>query len=114
MAPPILLLVAAALAAPTRAERQTVTIGVQLPLTGERAPVGRIIKNAVEMAIERVSAEGGPALAAVFEDDRDQEAGAVAAVRRLVVDRKAPAIVGELFSPFVLASRPIFEENKVP
>src|SRR5256885_347444 len=114
MAPPILLLVAAALAAPTRAERQTVTIGVQLPLTGERAAVGRIVKNAVEMAIERVTAEGGPALAAVFEDDHDQEAGAVAAVRRLAVERKAAAIVGELFSPFVLASRPIVEENKVP
>jgi ABC-type branched-subunit amino acid transport system substrate-binding protein len=105
---------AAALAAPAPIERPTVTIGVQLPLTGERAPVGRIMKNAVEMAIERVGNEAGPVLVAVFEDDHGQEAAAVEAVRRLVVDRKAAAIVGELFSPFVLASRPLVEQNKVP
>src|SRR5256885_670596 len=108
MAPFILALVAASFAAPV--ERQTVTIGVQLPLTGERAPVGRIIKNAVEMAIDRVGKEGGPALVAVFEDDHDQKPGAVEAVRRLVVDDKVAAVVGELFSPLVLASRPLVEE----
>jgi branched-chain amino acid transport system substrate-binding protein len=60
-----------------------------------------------------VNGDGGPVLAAVFEDDHDQEAAAVEAVRRLIVDRKVVAVVGELFSPFVMASRPLVEQTKV-
>ena len=117
MAALIVVLLAAGLGAPAHFERRAVTIGVQLPLTGNRAPVGRIIKNAVEMAIDRLGKEGsaaGPPLAVVFEDDRDQEEGAVEALRRLVADRKVVAVVGELFSPFVLASRPLVEQNEIP
>lgn len=117
MATPILALVAIVLGTPAAPDHKMVTIGVQLPLTGERAPVGRIIKNAVEMAIDRVNKDGnpgGPALTVVFEDDHDREAGAIEAVRRLAVDPKVVAVVGELFSPFVLASRPVVEENRIP
>jgi branched-chain amino acid transport system substrate-binding protein len=96
---------------------EAIKIGVQLPLTGERAPIGRIIRNAVEMAVQDVNRKGGvngAPLVAVWEDSRDSTEGAVRAVRALTGQPQVVAIVGELFSPFVMASRDAVEQAEVP
>lgn len=101
---------------PIRAAEQAIRIGVQLPLTGERAPVGRLIRNSIEMAIEDLNRRGGVngvPMAIIYEDDQDTREGAVEAVRKLARDHQALAIVGELFSPFVLASREVVEQEGV-
>jgi branched-chain amino acid transport system substrate-binding protein len=56
----------------------------------------------------------GAPLAAVYEDDQDTSAGAVEALRKLAVERQVAAVVGELFSPHVLQSRPLVEQAGVP
>ncbi|MBI3988071.1 MAG: ABC transporter substrate-binding protein, partial [candidate division NC10 bacterium] len=61
-------------------EQKVLKVGVQLPLTGQRAGVGEIIKNGIEMAIMDLNREGGvdgALLQAVYEDDQDTRSGAV-------------------------------------
>ncbi len=111
-----LLLVAGIPGAPALAADE-IKIGVQLPLSGERAPVGLTIRKAIEMAVEDVNRKGGikgASLALVWEDSRDSAEGATEAVRTLISQPQVAAIVGELFSPFALASRPAVEQAGIP
>jgi branched-chain amino acid transport system substrate-binding protein len=108
---------AVALGTQTRAGQNAIKIGVQLPLTGERAPVGHIVKNSVELAVRDVNRKGGVGgvpLAVNYEDDHNTELGAVEAIRKLVRDPQVVAVIGELFSPFVIASRELVEQEGVP
>jgi branched-chain amino acid transport system substrate-binding protein len=94
-----------------------IKIGVQLPQSGERARVGLMIRRAIEMAVEDVNRKGGidgVSLVPVWEDSHDSADGAVEAVRRLIGEPRVVAIVGELFSPFALASRPAVEQAGIP
>ena len=99
------------------AGQRAVRIGVQLPLSGERAAVGRTIKSGVEMAVEAVNREGGVGgvpVEVIYEDDQDTEQGAREAVKKLVQDHRVVAVIGELFSRYVMASREIVEQAGVP
>lgn len=113
----LFFLLAMAFGPQTGSAQQAMKIGVQLPLAGERAPVGRIIKRSVELAVEDVNRKGGVngmPLAVIYEDDQNTQPGAVEAVRKLVREHRVVAVVGELFSPFVLASRDLVEQDGVP
>jgi branched-chain amino acid transport system substrate-binding protein len=99
------------------AGQRAMRIGVQLPLSGERAAVGRTIKSGVEMAVEAVNREGGVGgvpVEVIYEDDQDTEQGAREALKKLVQDHRVVAVVGELFSRYVMASREIVEQAGVP
>src|SRR5712691_6936080 len=81
------ILLAMAFGPPAGSAQQAIKIGVQLPLAGERAPVGRIIKGSVELAVEDVNRKGGVngvPLVVIYEDDQNTQSGAVEAVRKLV------------------------------
>jgi branched-chain amino acid transport system substrate-binding protein len=113
----LLVLVSLALGEHAHSATDAITIGVQLPMSGERAVVGRIIRNAIEMAVEEVNRNGGikgTPLQPVYEDSGDSAESAAAAARKLIEDHQVVAIVGELFSPFVLASRDRVEKAGVP
>ena len=100
-----------------RAEQKSIKIGVQAPLSGERAPIGRIIKNSVEMAVEDLNKKGGingVSLEVVYEDDQDTEQGAIEAIKKLVQDPQVVAVIGELFSRFVMASKDLVEQQGIP
>ena len=99
------------------AGQRAMRIGVQLPLSGERAAVGRAIKSGVEMAVEAVNREGGVGgvpVEVIYEDDQDTEQGAREALKKLVQDHRVVAVVGELFSRYVIACRDIVEQAGVP
>jgi branched-chain amino acid transport system substrate-binding protein len=92
---------------------QVVKIGVQLPLTGERAQVGKAMQNGVRMALDALNSQvprDGGTMEVVFEDDGNTKEGALNALKNLIGDPQVVAIIGEIFSPFVLASRPIVEQ----
>jgi branched-chain amino acid transport system substrate-binding protein len=96
---------------------EAIRIGVQLPLSGERAPVGRMIQQAVDLAVGDANKDGGVRgvpLAAIYEDSGTSADGAVAALRRLIQTHRVVAVVGELFSPFAMASREVVEQANVP
>jgi branched-chain amino acid transport system substrate-binding protein len=96
---------------------EAIPIGIQLPLSGERQPVGRMIQQAVEMALADANKDGGvkgAPLRAIYEDSGTSADAAVAAVRRLIERHRVVAVVGELFSPFAMASREVVEQASVP
>jgi len=69
------------------------------------------------MALEDVNRKGGvngTPLGAAWEDSRDSAEGAIAAVRALIAEPQVVAVVGELFSPFVMASREAVEQAGIP
>ncbi len=98
------------------AEPQVVKVGVQLPLTGERAQVGQVMQNGVRMALDAVNTQGamGVRFEPVWADDESTKDGALKAVNRLIHDPQVVAIVGELFSPLVLAGKPLVEQAEIP
>jgi branched-chain amino acid transport system substrate-binding protein len=102
---------------PLWAEQKSIKIGVQAPLSGERAPIGRIIKNSVEMAVEDLNKKvgiNGLSIEVVYEDDQDTESGAVEAIKKLIQDPQVVAVIGELFSRFVMASKDLVEQQGIP
>ncbi|MGH8704016.1 MAG: ABC transporter substrate-binding protein [Burkholderiales bacterium] len=107
----------AAMVRPCAWGAEGIKVGVHLALSGERAPVGRIMRNAVELAVEEVNRTGGinrMPLRPIYEDSGSTPDSAATAARRLVHEHEVVAIVGELFSPFVLASRDVVEGAGVP
>lgn len=109
--------VVAAAVRDVRPAQDSIKIGVQLPLTGERAEVGRAVKSGIAMALEAVNREGGvkgAPLEVIYVDDRNTEQGAIEAVRTLAREHQVVAVIGELFSRFVIASREVVNEEKVP
>lgn len=98
-------------------EQEALKIGVQLPLTGGRAPVGRIIQNGLEMALEAINLAreiDGISLELIYEDDQDTRKGAIEALNKLISEHQVVAVIGEPFSPYVLASRGTVEQAGVP
>ena len=98
-------------------EPQVVKVGVQLPLTGERAQVGKAMQNGVRMAVDALndnSPRDGGTMEVVFEDDGNTKEGALNALNTLIRDPQVVAVVGEIFSPFVLAGKPIVEQEGLP
>jgi branched-chain amino acid transport system substrate-binding protein len=112
-----LIAVGATFGSGIEAGQKAMKIGVQLPLSGDRAAVGRAIKSGVEMAVEAVNREGGVGgvpVEVIYEDDQDTEQGARDALGKLVQDHRVVAVVGELFSRYVIACRDIVEQAGVP
>jgi len=98
-------------------EPRVVKIGVQLPLTGERAQVGKAMQNGVRMALDALNGQWPTdrvMIEAVFEDDESTKEGALNALNKLIHDPQVVAIAGEIFSLFVLASKPFVEWEGVP
>jgi branched-chain amino acid transport system substrate-binding protein len=97
------------------AEAPVLKVGVQLPLTGERADVGKLMQNALQMALDKVNAEkGGPKLELVWSDDVSTTDGVAKSLDKLVHDPQVIAIAGEINSPLVLASAPIIDKEGLP
>jgi branched-chain amino acid transport system substrate-binding protein len=113
----LLVLFSVALGEHAHSATDPITLGVHLPMSGERAPVGRIITNAVELAVQEVNRNGGikgAPLRPAFENSGGSADSAAASAQKLIDNQQVVAIVGELFSPFVLASRDRVEQAGVP
>jgi ABC-type branched-subunit amino acid transport system substrate-binding protein len=73
-----------------------IKIGVQIPLTGERSAVGRLIANGLQMASDTINSRtGSPKLELVFADDASTPEGALKSVNGLVKDPNIVCIIGE-------------------
>jgi branched-chain amino acid transport system substrate-binding protein len=99
------------------AQAQTLKVGVQLPLTGERADVGKLMQNGLQMAVDKVNqgaSKAGPKFELVWADDASDPDTGVKALDRFLHDPQVVAIAGEINSPFVMASRPVVEKEGLP
>jgi branched-chain amino acid transport system substrate-binding protein len=84
----------------------SVKIGSVLPVTGGAAPSGKDEERGVQLAVERVNADGGvlgKRLVVEVEDSQADPVAAVQAARKLVTVDKVPVIVGEFQSASTIA-----------
>jgi branched-chain amino acid transport system substrate-binding protein len=99
-----------------RQEPQSTKLGVVLPLTGDISEYGKRCKNGIDLAIEEINALGGvhgKMLAALYEDDKGVPKEGVAALLRILEDKKIQVVIGAVSSSVSLALVPIATERKV-
>jgi branched-chain amino acid transport system substrate-binding protein len=103
--------------APAAAASAPVVIGNLSALSGEIATFGQGASNGVKLAIDEVNAAGGvkgrKLVLEVLDTQGKPEESATAATR-LVTDKKAILLIGELASSNTLAAAPIADTHKIP
>ena len=104
-------------AAAPQAEASPIIIGNVMPLSGEIATFGEGANNGAKLAIDEANAAGGvkgrKIELQVFDTQGKPEEAAIAATR-LINEKKATLLIGELGSTGTLALAPISETNKIP
>jgi len=109
-------LTAAAQFFPNRFQQQ-LTIGVNAPLSGERAAGGREIANGVQAAIDYTNRFGGTfgtAFAMRTFDDMDALAQAIVNVQFAAADATLIAMIGGFDGPLISASLNTYENSQMP
>ncbi|WP_299454893.1 ABC transporter substrate-binding protein [uncultured Pigmentiphaga sp.] len=115
------LLAAAALSgllsAPSLAAEPPITIGLFAHLSGNFAEYGASFKNAVELYLDKLNAEGGingRPVKLVVEDDRNSPQEAATVARKIVATPGVVLAIGSWSTTASLAAAPIFTEAKIP
>jgi branched-chain amino acid transport system substrate-binding protein len=100
--------------------QETLKIGAHVTLSGPGAAWGQAMKNAAELAADRVNAAGGLdvggkkyKVAIVAYDDKYQAGEAVTVANRMVFEDKVKFMIGPTGSAPLLAVQPITEKNQV-
>lgn len=92
-------------------------IAIPIPLTGQQAKFGEMMKRSYQMAAEEINARGGikkQKLVLTFEDSGAKPETARAIVEKLIDSKKQPVIVGEYTSACAKAVAAVAEERKTP
>ncbi|MGO4384736.1 ABC transporter substrate-binding protein [Specibacter sp. RAF43] len=98
-------------------DNQPIKIGAVLSLTGPAAAFGIPERNAAQVAVDKVNAEGGikgRQLELVVADDKTNPTEAARAAQRLISSQGVVAIVGSSTGSGTLAMAPVAAQNKVP
>ena len=96
-------------------QEEIIKIGALLPLSGANATYGIEIKNAIELAKEKINSAGGiggKKLEIIFEDDQAEPAKGTVGMQKLVEIDKVPVVLGSWASGVVMATAPIAEKSK--
>lgn len=102
---------------PITAADRNIDLVIPLPLTGQQARFGNIMKRSYEMAAAEINAKGGikkHKLVLSFEDSVAKPEIARAIVEKLIDVKKQPLIVGEYTSACAKAVAAVAEERKTP
>lgn len=81
--------------------QETVKVGAVLSLSGPSATVGEDVRRAVELAVDRVNANGGVGgkrFVVIIEDSAGNATTAIGAARKLTSVDKVPVVLGEYSS----------------
>lgn len=85
----------------TQVEEGAINIGAVLPLTGSSASIGEDQRRGIELAVEKINADGGvlgKEFNVVIEDSAGQANSAIDAAKKLTTVDKVPAVMGEYSS----------------
>lgn len=85
--------------------QDTIQMGAVLSLTGANATVGEDVRRAVELATDKINADGGvlgKPFAVIVEDSAGNTTTALNAARKLATVDKVPVIIGEYSSGITL------------
>ncbi|HQJ25244.1 MAG TPA: ABC transporter substrate-binding protein [Bacillota bacterium] len=96
--------------------RKTIKIGFLLPLSGSRAAFGQDARNGIEIAIDKINAQGGIKkeydIVPIFSDVTTVDAG-IAEARRLIEIEKVNILSGTFATDIAVACSAIAESSKV-
>jgi branched-chain amino acid transport system substrate-binding protein len=98
-------------------DESPIKIGAVLSLTGPAAAFGIPERNAAQVAVDRVNAQGGVKgrqIELVVADDKTNPTEAARAAQRLITSDGVVAIVGSSTGSGTLAMAPVAAQNKVP
>lgn len=93
-----------------------IIIGCETSLTGEKALTGEYMKNALDLAVERINANGGllgREVQVIIEDDQGTDQGAVNAYNKLASSGVC-AVIGNLYSTMNVAISGEVEKAQIP
>ncbi len=96
---------------------EPIRIGVFLDMTGDTASFGISSYSGIKLAIDEINAAGGldgRMIEMILEDDQGKPQNAEIAVRKLIVEKKVHALLGEVLSTNSLAAAPIAQNAKIP
>jgi len=97
-----------------------VKIGAIFPLSGSVAPIGRSIKQALDLAVKEVNREGGikslggAKVKLIYADSRGDAKIGLSEAERIILQDKVSAILGSYQSGVTMTSTQIAEKYKVP
>ncbi|MGC8770465.1 MAG: ABC transporter substrate-binding protein [Brevinematia bacterium] len=97
-------------------KQEVIKIGFMGPMTGGAANYGKLMSQAVKMAVEEKNAEGGiggKKIQLIIEDDEGKPEKATPAIEKLAGVDKVFGIVGPVFSGCALAIAPKCQAEKV-
>lgn len=98
-------------------EKEPITMGVLLPLTGFGAPVAEAGRIGIELAVKELNEAGGidgRQINIVIADDQSDTSIAVNEVKRLVHQAGIDVLIGSAVSQNNLAILPVLNEAKIP
>ncbi|RZS86440.1 ABC transporter substrate-binding protein [Pigmentiphaga kullae] len=104
------------LSAPALAAESPITIGLFTHLSGNFAEYGASFKNAVELYLDKVNADGGVngrPVRLVVEDDRNSPQEAATVARKIVATPGVVLAIGSWSTTASLAAAPIFTEARI-
>lgn len=97
-------------------EPEEIKIGAILPLTGDVAMYGEIVKDAMELAVEEVNNQGGIEgrnINVIFEDSQAKPELAINSANKLITIDKVAVIIGAMASSEVQSLAPILNKKEV-
>jgi len=99
-----------------KAAKESIKIGVMLPLTGDAASYGEPARNIYTLAAEEINAGGGISgrqIELIIEDSKCNGKDATSAAQKLINVDKVQVIIGGFCSSESIAATPIAAEAKV-
>ncbi len=99
---------------------EEIAIGAIFPLSGSVAPIGRTVRQGLDMAAMEVNREGGikslggAKVKLVYADSRGDPKIGLSEAERLIVKDKVSAILGAYQSSVTLTSTQVAERHRVP
>jgi branched-chain amino acid transport system substrate-binding protein len=102
---------------PMAQAEETVKVGIVLPLTGAQAKFGEIEKDSIDMALEKINAEGGingKKLVLVIEDDTGRPDVGRSVVEKLITKDQVVMIGGGYSSSVTYAVAGVCQQNQMP
>ena len=99
----------------TRDQRNEISIGLVLPLTGHLAPAGKLMKEGYDLALDEINAAQivNTQLKFIVEDSTSTPEGAVADFNKLIHEDGVSIIIGPASSSATKAAFPIARDNQI-
>lgn len=98
-------------------KKEPYRIGAVLSVTGPAAPLGEPEKKTLLMEVEKINKAGGidgHKIELYIEDDETDPGKAVAAVKKLIDQKKVIAVIGGSITPSTLAMKEITKKKRIP